>query len=478
MLIGGTASDRNLKEWELFGTLCQDRTWVERRVDSVNPIDRESFEHRISLMIDVFKLKCILRKAGYGRGHRLGAIPLPLFWRERSPILDVDVTGTGNGNLAVATSDVNTRIAQDYLLHVAVKRGGFNVRSRYFCRFAQDLYNCLREGSVSPVAYVRKEAARIADRTSCDGKVKLTRVESDAVGYAEYWSSFIEAAAYEFSRALSAHLFVVYVDLGSLSDFLILKCRFHVVTSFANGDSVNSLPSVAHLLETSAFSDEFKRAHIKYGAPQGFRISHIQVLDALKLADPGGGAGALGETEDLSSAYVGVQAVGTCEKVEIHNDGNSEGVAFLRVSLLPRRSHFLAPAAVFLSLFFVLSLVGVIVHSYYWWTGEKSDWPAEKISSLVSIVATLAATRVVRVDEHDLAAQFYVRPRWFYIASLLIFFAWNVVALTPLTSYLQVVFAALITFWLCYAAVFVWLQYFAIGRELRKGVRVNGVEVG
>lgn len=439
---------RSPSEWKYFYSLWRQRSWMIRRVDRVSVVDRDRTQLNMTFTIDNRRIRDYLRENGFDETE-INQIPLPLFLWGKEPVLDVDVKSGSGRRLPVASKDANTYFARCVLLAQAKmdELDGWGCMHR-FARFHSDLDTILVQNDLKRLTAMVDDLERLTVDS-----LQLTEFENEQLQYFRYWVHFLtNVDGRLLSTFMHSYVFLVYIDFKPDSDIQVISCRFVYKNKFVLGRPKPGRVNYRHNILSTGFDGVDRRVHVRVEAPEGLRISRIELIDQ----------------RQANKRYTNkdVQSILTPNLVELVRTRDASAHAMnLRVYYMPQRSAFIVPS-MFLAVAYAFSLVVSLLFICF-----NHEVPTPSPFAGVGLLA-IGSAFLTRDFKHDIAAHVCERSRnVFAIISLSIFVYSIMIGVigTHTTAVFGLIILAAVLIYIASTGIAIWRMC----REVKRGCRIE-----
>lgn len=435
-------------EWRCFHSLCTQRSWMVRRVDKVSVVDRDRIQLNMTFTIDNRRIRECLKKHGFDDAN-MEQVPLPLFLWKKEPVLDVDVKSDSGRRLPVASKDANTYFARCMLLAQAKmdELDGWECMCR-FARFHSDLDTILVQNDLTRLTAMVDDLDRLTVSS-----LRLTELENEQLQYFRYWVHFLTNGGRQLlSTFMRFYVFLVYIDFEPNADIQVISCRLVYKCKFTLDQPRFGRSSYKHDILTTGFDNLDRRVHVRVEAPEGLRISKIELIDQ----------------QQANKRYTDkdVQSILTPNLVElVRTRDTSAHVMNLRIHYMPQRSAFIVPS-MFLAVAYAFSLVVSLLFICF---NREVSTPSPFAG--VGLLA-IGSAFLTRDFKHDIAAHVCERSRNVFAIISLFIFVYSImigVVGTHTTVVVGLIILVAVLIYIMSTGIAIWKMC----REVKRGCRIE-----
>ena len=435
-------------EWRCFHSLWTQRSWMVRRVDRVSVVDRDRIQLNMTFTIDNRRIRECLKKHGFDDAN-MKQVPLPLFLWKKEPVLDVDVKSDSGRRLPVASKDANTYFARCVLLAQAKmdELDGWGCMHR-FARFHSDLDTILVQNDLKRLTAMVNDLERLTVDS-----LQLTEFENEQLQYFRYWVHFLTTDDKQLlSTFMHFYVFLVYIDFEPNAAIQVISCRFVYKCKFVLDRSRFGRSNYKHDILTTGFNGIDHRVHVRVEAPEGLRISRIELIDQ----------------QQANKRYTNkdVQSILTPNLVELVRTRDASAHAMnLRVYYMPQRSAFIVPS-MFLAVAYAFSLVVSLLFICF-----NHEVPTPSPFAGVGLLA-IGSAFLTRDFKHDIAAHVCERSRNVFAIISLSIFVYSImigVVGTHTTAVFGLIILAAVLIYIASTGIAIWRMC----REVKRGCRIE-----
>lgn len=385
---GPASLDEAMTLGTYFCSLIDNPSWIRRRVETVHIVDTQRVERRVTLDIDVDRVRDFAAGAGLEVGP-VKKLPVPLTLLTKTLLLDVDVRDQSGSSLAIATSHEDSRAAHAMIL----------------CRIQQELplltltplvverlYSIAKEmpskSDFDALANVGQSRPIAAWRLA-DGSQIPTELDREA------WRQLFANERVLATIADFTRLFMPTIYLGAETGLAIVKYRYveqePIMPRMSWGERLGLSPSTT-LIEAPA-AGRAEREHLRLVAPNGVSIIDM-VLGRIVQASP---APRPSQTFQRRVAL---------ERGVLYSSGLERGNYVAFADIVPNVSEFTLPALAATLLSSALLLGGAW---YQHAVGPLQD--AQSAIALLLLAPSTVAAFLTRRGEHQLLGRILAWPR-------------------------------------------------------------------
>lgn len=396
-----------------FLDILRNSSWILRRVETVEILDQNQLQRRVTLDIDLDDLRDRLKRAGLEGASR---IYLPLFTQVKTLMLDLDVRSADGHAITLATSAQDSWVAYSMLLGVANEEG-FEPK-RFEAEVREAIYECARHmpsedelrlaGPSLGHAAVRdywmsRASGTFSSNSHRDTWEALFSNESFARLVADFSTKSMAVACVPLTGDSTAIVKYRYVDVGSPSSDPI------------PGEAWG-LAAFKYLVPLGSIGGA-QREHTRVIAPEGMQVVDVQLWEKIQPS-----------VNELAPVRVSPRLYNkrvSEERAVVYTRRFPRGNYSVIVALQPRAGEFIAPAlfstalsAIMLGIFACLQLL----HSFYFDSVTADDGMLGKVdvdslTTTLLLFPTLLSLFLIRPREHHLASRLLSRLRILVLVS-------------------------------------------------------------
>lgn len=370
--------------------LRPESAWVRRRVETIQFLDENRTEHRVTLDIDTAEVRRVAARHGVPTDT---PIPVPLENLKKEFQLDLDIRSADGRPLPATLSDEDSLRAHARVM-ATIHRNRIAINSMP-AKVNQQLFDIVKEPSLDLFLEIANRTGDPLYAPDPDIDLSFNGVE------VRYWQRllFVDEVFKRLFEASQNYLLSTLISADG--DIQILKFRYVEVGDTATG--------------------AFKRARLGFGAPRIFLpvsgIGTAQREHTRVLAPEGSVLAKVRLSKDDNE--LPDRAYGRrddAERAVIYTKKASPGFYGVVVSLIPLLGSFFIPALIcssFLAVLFFFAMFLEFRDSRF----SSPDVNADAAVAILSLIPTLVMVYLIRQNEHKIVSKLLFLPRLLVLVS-------------------------------------------------------------
>jgi hypothetical protein len=387
-----------------FLSLVDEPDWLLRRVETMEFLDSNRAQRRISIDIDVDKLKAVANQHGLPFSNRL-YVPLTLL--AKNLLIDFDVTGQNSESLSVVTSDQDSHAAFSLLLALAAE-SGFNPTS-FSVGMLQKLYKIVSDiPSSTEINAIENAQALAGSSITIDSWQLEQGITASATDLITWENLFRVERFLRYIMTFTAkYMPIVAIDTnntGSIVKFRIVDLE----RSFLGSDVTfrERLAIDQQLIAVDAPSiGRAQREHLRIVAPGGTFVTSAIVRSVASNASTGT---ALAPSRAQDSYHRRL----TTTRAVIYTRRTATGPHHVVLALRPKLSGFSTPSMLSVVLIILLLGLGSIGQMTAGIIDDVKANTSDAAVALLLLIPSAFSAYLAREGEHEIRATLLRTPRY------------------------------------------------------------------